>query len=463
MKRRDLLRGGAAWLGAEASGALALPMPAPSQRALIIGNAAYQHVGRLINPGRDARLLASTLRRLGVECTCLTDCTNGRMSQAVDTFVVGLRRGPVDLAWFYFSGHGAYAGGHNVMLGVDTVVSSPAALLAQGFNLDALQGMLEQARPRAAVLVEDACRNDPFVQAGVSATRGIHANPGLVPRDWGGTLTAYSTAPYTQAMDWPHRPNGPYASALSAALLEPRRRSLEDVFRAAADAVWRSTDHRQQPGYYSDLREEVWVQDDRLALVGVGAPMLAGGAAAGRGARSLRLRQYQANVHVAATLGGPADWDAEVQALTDRASALVGNDAAARRSIALAQRRGASLDVQTLGAMLLETRGPARRPLDQAQSLFLQAAQQGYVPAQIFLGELAWRRGDDARAYAWLHLASRAGSARASQDLMNMLLDQAGAAGAPQSMADLHQRMQEFPQMQAEMLKGLSMYLKNIR
>ena len=463
MKRRDLLRGGAAWLGAEASSALALPAPAPSQRALIIGNAAYQHVGRLINPGRDARLLASTLSRLGVECTCLTDCTNGRMSQAVDVFVEGLRRRPVDLAWFYFSGHGAYVDGHNVMLGVDTVVSSPAALLAQGFDLDALQSMLEQASPRATVLVEDACRNDPFVLAGVSTTRGIQANPGLVPRDWGGALTAYSTAPYTQAMDWPHRPNGPYASALSAALLEPRRRSLEDVFRAAADAVWRSTDHRQQPGYYSDLREEVWVQDDRLALAGVRAPTLAGATDPGGGARSPRLKQYQANVHVAAALGGPADWDAEVQALTDRASALVDRDAAARRSIALAHRRGASLQVQTLGAMLLETRGPARRPLDQAQSLFLQAAQKGYVPAQIFLGELAYRRNEYALAYTWLHLASRAGSARAALDLMNLLLDQADALGPPQSMEELHQRMEEFPAMQAQMMKDLSMYLKNIR
>jgi uncharacterized caspase-like protein len=429
---------------------------------LIIGNAAYRHVGRLVNPGRDARLLASTLERFGVECTCLTDCSNARMSQAVDAFVVGLRRRPADLAWFYFSGHGAYVDGHNVMLGVDTVVSSPAALLSQGFDLDALQSMLEQVRPRAAVLVEDACRNNPFVQDGVASTRAIHASPGLVPRAWGGTLTAYSTAPYTEAMDWPHRPNGPYASALSTALREPRRQSLEDVFRATADAVWRSTAQRQQPGYYSDLREEVWVQDERLALAAVRAPALAGGTAAGVGARSPRLRQYQANVHVAAALGSPADWDAEVQALTDRAGALVDHDAAARQAIAQARRRGAALDVRTLGAMLLEAQPPARRILDQAQSLFMLAAQQGYVPAQIFLGELAHRRGDDALAYTWLHLASQAGSARASQDLMNMLLDRAADLGPPQSLQQLRQRMQDFPQAQAQLMNDLSAYLKNL-
>lgn len=461
MKRRDVLRLGAALLGTQSGRAFAVPPAAPSQRALIIGNAAYRNVGRLVNPARDARLIATTLGRLGVECTCLTDCTNMQLTNAVDTFVRGLRLHPASLAWFYFSGHGAYVDGHNLMLGVDTKVSTPSALLAQAFNLDALQSMLAQVRPGAAVLVEDACRNNPFLLSTASATRGIRANPGLLPPEWGGTLTAYSTAPFTEAMDWPNRPNGPYATALSMALLERQQRPLETVFRVAADAVWRGTDHRQQPGYYSDLREEVWVQENRFVLAG-GQPLaLAKNPREDLTARDVAPRHYQVGVHAVSPLGQPKDWDHDITLLAEQASAIVGDHAATRRAIAQARRPTASPSEQALGARLLVSQASTRRELDAAQYLYLQAAQRGYVPAQVLLGEMAFDRHDDALAYTWLHLASRAGSARASVDLYNMLLAQAAQNGPPRSPDDVAQRIQQFQKVFPEMMQDLNMYLKN--
>jgi hypothetical protein len=451
MRRRVLLRAALSLGVSRAPMAFARPLAAPRQRALIIGNAAYRSVARLVNPAHDARLVASSLQRLGVACTCLTDCTNARMAGSIDTFVRALRVDPVDLVWFYFSGHGAYVGGHNLMLGIDTVPSSPQSLLAQGFDLDALRGMLDQVHPGAALLVEDACRNNPFMQAAASATRGIDVNPGLVPRRWGGTLTAYSTAPFTEALDWPDRAHGPYATALAGALLHGGAQPIEAVFRRVADTVWRSTHHRQQPGYYSELRDDVWLRGHTLQVQrGTGLGVRPDDARTGR---AVGTRHYQAGIGAPAPIGTPEQWDDAMRELVATGQSLDAADA--QRAIDQGRRAGASLRRQTLAAMMLEARGPDTVALDQAEALFQRAAHDGYVPAQVFLGELAYRRKRYALAYAWLNQAAIAGSTRAVLDVNNMLID---GAGAPHP-ASLRDAMREFQQRQAEMERNLSRLL----
>ncbi len=451
MKRRDVLRAGAALGAAWGADAFALPPPRSRQLALIIGNADYRNVGRLANPAHDARLMQATLQHLGVECTCLTDCTNARMNSAVQDFLSRVAQAPVGLVWFYFSGHGVYLRDRNVMLGVDTVASSETSLLAQGFDLDALRGMLHQALPDAAVLVEDACRNDPFLMNGPSSTRGIAVHPGLIPRRWGGTLTAYSTAPFTEAMDWPTRPNGPYATALSKALLQGGKRPIEDVFRAVADSVWTSTRHRQEPGYYSELRARVWLDENRLSVRSGTAPDIGSGGA--RGTRG--LGHYQAGLEAAPPMGRPLTWDQDFRRLTDVAQSL--DDRQTRHAIANGRRAGASVMEQTLGAMMLETYWPERRALDQAQELFLRAARRGYVPAQVFLGELAYRRRNYGLAYSWLHLAAQEGSTRAELDIDNMLVEEAMLSAQPNAV---QQGYQQYMQTQQSALQAFSRLLR---
>ena len=451
MKRRDILLAGTALGALCGTEAFALPRPVARQRALIIGNAAYRNVGSLVNPAHDARLVQSTLQKLGVQCTCLTDCTNARMAAAVQEFIAGVADAPVDLVWFYFSGHGVYLRDRNVMLGVDTVASSETSLLAQGFDLDALRGMLDQAQPGAAVLVEDACRNNPFLMAGPSPTRGIAVNPGLIPRRWGGALTAYSTAPFTEAMDWPTRPNGPYASAFSKVLLQGGSRPIEDVFRAVADSVWSNTQHRQQPGYYSDLRAGVWLDGSSLRVRQRAAPDI--GKAGAPGERG--LEHYQAGLDAARPMGQPYTWAQDFRRLTDAAQSL--DAPQTRHAIARARRVRASVLEQTLGAMMLETRWPERRALDEAQNLFLRAARKGYVPAQVFLGELAYRRRNYALAYTWLHLAAQEGSPRAELDVANMLVEQAILSSHPNAV---QQGYQQYLQGENAFLQAFSRALR---
>ena len=83
----------------------------PGRRlALVIGNAAYAG-NRLVNPERDARLIATTLEGLGFDEVVLETNleTLPAMDQAVRAF--GYRLSANDLAFFYYSGHGQQAPG----------------------------------------------------------------------------------------------------------------------------------------------------------------------------------------------------------------------------------------------------------------------------------------------------------------------------------------------------------------
>jgi TPR repeat protein len=248
-------------------------------------------------------------------------------------------------------------------------------------------------------------------------------------------------------MDWPTHPNGPYASALSKTLLEGGNRPIEDVFRTVADSVWSHTRHRQEPGYYSDLRSRVWLDAGRLSVHSRAAADI--GAAGAEDVRS--VKHYQAGLEVAPPMGQPITWNQDFRRLTDAAESL--DDRQARQAIASARRSGASVMEQTLGGMMLETSWPEQRALDQAQELFLRAARKGYVPAQVFLGELAYRRRNYALAYTWLRLSAQEGSTRAELDVDDMLIEQAMLSKNPNA---IQQGYQQYMQAENAALQGFS-------
>jgi TPR repeat protein len=150
-------------------------------------------------------------------------------------------------------------------------------------------------------------------------------------------------------------------------------------------------------------------------------------------------------------MGQPITWNQDFRRLTDAAESL--DDRQARQAIASARRSGASVMEQTLGGMMLETSWPEQRALDQAQELFLRAARKGYVPAQVFLGELAYRRRNYALAYTWLRLSAQEGSTRAELDVDDMLIEQAMLSKNPNA---IQQGYQQYMQAENAALQGFS-------
>jgi hypothetical protein len=97
--------------------ALALPALAHERVALVIGNAAYDHATRLVNPPNDAADTAAALRRLGFAVTVLNDVGFDAMRRALRDFARAAQS--AELAVAYFAGHGVEIAGENYLVPKD--------------------------------------------------------------------------------------------------------------------------------------------------------------------------------------------------------------------------------------------------------------------------------------------------------------------------------------------------------
>jgi uncharacterized caspase-like protein len=77
--------------------------------ALVIGNSTYEAVPVLRNPGRDAELVAASLRDRGFAVTLETDLSYDSMRRAIQGF--SAKSAQADWALLYYAGHGMEFGG----------------------------------------------------------------------------------------------------------------------------------------------------------------------------------------------------------------------------------------------------------------------------------------------------------------------------------------------------------------
>ncbi len=439
MKRRVILLGTAAlsaglpgWLRAQAQAVGPL-----KQVSLCIGNNDYRDAARLVNAVSDAALMHKTFARLGAQGELRQNQDSAGIKRAVIEFVRKMKGGNVDIAWFFYSGHGAALDGKSLLLGTDVSLQSPVALKASGFDLDLIKGWLAEIRPRVSVVIVDACRNNPFQTRDVAKR-----DQGMVPKPWDGTLVAYSTAEYTRALDGAPRPNGPYVTALSAALTDATPRGLEDAFRAAGRVVYENTDKQQIPGCYSELRSQVWLDAGKISLreLPVGEQQATAPGKMGRASRNAAPRIYRADLQLDDQYAGtsPGDWAREMFELENGAPRMDRYEAAQ----ALTRARSASAsDRELCLAGLLSETGLRQQGIEknrgQAARFYERAAVRGYVPAQTLLGELAYARQDYVQSYKWLSVAARSGYGRPLMDLAQLSGQGLGTAQDPQKAVQL--------------------------
>lgn len=408
------------------------------QMALVIGNNNYKDAAQLVNAARDARLMHDTFTRLGANSELCLNLNSVDLGKAVAAYIRKIRERQVGIAWFFFSGHGAALDGKSLLLGTDVSLQTPTALKNSGYDLDQLKGLLSQVKPRIAVVVVDACRNNPF------QTRALErSTKGLVPKSWDGTLVAYSTAEYTKALDWPQRSNGPYATALAACLSEPKARSLEDVFKAASDQVFAQTEHQQTPGYYSDLRSQVWLDAGKLSLRTLpqsAALAVASNDRKNTAGRSLTPNAYRADLQLDDKYSGTSatEWAEQLYRLELAVPSMDRFEAA--KALKQASSQNASDRDLCVAGLLLEAGKPAQG-VEKNRALaarhYERAAVRGHVPAQTLLGELAYARQDYVTSYKWLSVAGRSGYGRPLMDLAQLTGEGLGTAKDPQQAVEL--------------------------
>lgn len=234
-------------LGGAVAAVFLMPGPvwADGREAVVIGNSEYP-TAPLINPVNDARLVAQTLKELGFEVSLYLDVQSDQVPLLLER--VQDRLSDADVAVFYYAGHGLQYQGENMLLPVDTDLTSVKGVAAGGLPLSSLLSSLTSDGEGIRIVVLDACRN-AILPAGEG---DLKSGFSFVEAPTGEVLIAFSTGAGELALDSSGGLNSPYTTALANALQQSGA-DLYDVFRNVRRSVRSATGGQQIPWITSSI------------------------------------------------------------------------------------------------------------------------------------------------------------------------------------------------------------------
>lgn len=238
-------------------------VPAHAARhALVVGNDNYQQIPRLEKAANDARSIAAALGTLGFQVDTGLNLTRRQMSRKLSALQRRIK--PGDEVFFFFAGHGIAIGAENYLLPVD--VPQPAdgdtgLVRDESHGADAIVRRIQRAGARVAIVVLDACRDNPFAAAG---TRSIGASRGLARLEPStGVFVLFSAGIGQSALDRlpgnDPSPNSVFTRKLVPLLTQPGLSHVSIAKRVQRDVaeLASSVSHRQQPAYYDQILGEI--------------------------------------------------------------------------------------------------------------------------------------------------------------------------------------------------------------
>lgn len=224
---------------------LAFPAHAAKRIALLVGNATYSDAP-LMNPPNDIRQLERALSGLNFQVITLPNADQKRLQKAIREF--GQEARGADVALFYYSGHGMQSRGENYLIPIGAQINYESDIPDEAVAANSVLRWLEEAAPKASVVVLDACRDNPVAGRTKSLSKGLSRMD--APSS---TLIAYATAPGTTASD-----EGYYAKALAKYLQEPGL-DLQDIFAKVGAEVSSASRGKQRPRLDVGLYEKVYL------------------------------------------------------------------------------------------------------------------------------------------------------------------------------------------------------------
>ena len=177
-----------------ASAAPAGAAPTEKRLALVIGNAAYQ-TGALATPANDAGLIAQTLQAAGFDVVGARDLDEDSLRHAFRDFVDHVSKaGPDTVVAIYFAGYGLQLAGENYLVPIDATIAHDSDVPVRALRLSDYTHALAGLHLKAAIVVLDAARANPFSLSGPGLAGGlalVEPEPGM--------LIAFNAAPGTVA------------------------------------------------------------------------------------------------------------------------------------------------------------------------------------------------------------------------------------------------------------------------
>jgi hypothetical protein len=257
----------AALVGALTASLLAFAQPAHAEKrvALVVGNNDYKNVPKLQKAVNDARTMGATLKQLGFSVMVAENQNRQQFSQTLLDFDNAVA--PGDTAFFFYAGHGFEIAGQNFLLPTDVpaVTEGQEELLRDASVLaDRIIERLQNKKARTAILVFDACRNNPFERSG---TRAIAGGGGLAPMTQlpEGVFSVFSAGPRQTALDRlsndDTNPNSVFTRTFSKELLQPGENLVQVAqhTRRLVSEMAETVSHKQIPVYFDQMVDDVFL------------------------------------------------------------------------------------------------------------------------------------------------------------------------------------------------------------
>jgi hypothetical protein len=245
--------------------ALAGPASAEKRVALVIGNNDYKNVPKLQKAVNDARTMGDTLKQLGFTVMVAENQNRQAFSQSLLAFDKAVEKG--DTAFFFYAGHGFEIAGQNFLLPTDV----PAATEGQeelvrdaSILADRVIERLQNKGARTAILVFDACRNNPFERSG---TRAVAGGGGLAPMTQlpEGVFSIFSAGPRQTALDRlsndDDNPNSVFTRTFAKELTQPGVNLVQVAqgTRRLVSEMAETVHHKQIPVYFDQMVDDVFL------------------------------------------------------------------------------------------------------------------------------------------------------------------------------------------------------------
>ena len=233
-------------------------MQAGKRVGIVIGNTQYK-TSPLINPRNDAMAMSRFLRAQGFDVSEFLDLPTNQIS---DLSEVVRRKVDSDTTLVvFYAGHGMQIEGRNYLPSPDASLSNSNALRAGSISLDELLGTIHSYRPRASVVILDACRDNPFAVGAVAKESPKGLARAIAPP---GTVIFYATRPGSTASDGSGS-NGLFTEHLLREVTSTNL-PLELIFRRVSNSVYKASRGEQEPWVEGVIREEIVLAASQIAI-----------------------------------------------------------------------------------------------------------------------------------------------------------------------------------------------------